>query len=68
MLTITRHAADRLAERGVTVATARRVVRHGRPIEQRGNALRINAAGVTVVVSITEDGREATVITAWRDA
>jgi hypothetical protein len=68
MIVITDHAAERLAERGITCAEARRVVQHGRPIEQRGNALRINAAGITVVVSITRDAREAVVVTAWRDA
>jgi hypothetical protein len=68
MIQITEHAGQRLAERGITAPEARRVVRQGRIIEQRGNALRVEAMGITVVVTITEDGQAATIITAWREA
>ena len=68
MISITAHAAERLEQRGITAPVARRVVRQGRVLEQRGNALRVEAMGITVVVTVTEDGQAATISTAWREA
>ena len=67
MIAITDHAAQRLHQRGITAPEARRVVLRGRVLEQRGNALRIQSMGLTVVANITEDGTEAVIITAWRE-
>lgn len=66
MIHITEHALQRLQERGISAPEARRAVRQGRYIEQRGNACRVQSLDLTVVVSIEADGREAVILTAWR--
>lgn len=66
MIHITDHAAQRLEQRGITAPEARRAVRQGRYIEQRGNAVRVQSMDLTVVVSVSPDGREAVILTAWR--
>lgn len=66
MIHITDHAAQRLEQRGITAPEARRAVRQGRYIEQRGNAVRVQSMDLTVVVSVSPDGQEAVILTAWR--